>query len=339
MWRISGLVLFAGTPSFLFTRLHTTSSSSSTLQRACFRITRQSESNLKRVKQGEGTQTQTKQLYAKYRKVWRFTSGGRFISGYRKVSRRIRQTHLHFHSVLNKSPYLSILGVKLCKSTMGLPNASSYFSIIAPRSTVHDQEKIQRTFSMPNPTYNQAFQAPQLPSPSLKHSLQKKLAQLPAVGMQKLPGSFCCYSNLSPRVIQPSFDAQSLCIMHSECTKTSTYSNRRSLNDSLAGAYCMSTAGRKGKHEGQSRPEDATISFLSLSWDGRGSVIKQVHENESQIDGSSHQCSPRLVNDPCGWRYFFLRVIPSQEKNTSKLREQQRLGILEEPRYAHKSAS
>ncbi|KNZ52601.1 hypothetical protein VP01_3504g1 [Puccinia sorghi] len=28
--------------------------------------------------------------------------------------------------------------------------------------------------------------------------------------MKKIPGSFCCYSNLSPRLIQPSFDAQSL---------------------------------------------------------------------------------------------------------------------------------
>ncbi|KNZ53288.1 hypothetical protein VP01_328g5 [Puccinia sorghi] len=40
-------------------------------------------------------------------------------------------------------------------------------------------------------------------------SLQKKLAQLPAVDMQKLPGSFC--------LIQLSFDAQSLCILHSHC--------------------------------------------------------------------------------------------------------------------------
>ncbi|KNZ51034.1 hypothetical protein VP01_4122g1 [Puccinia sorghi] len=48
-----------------------------------------------------------------------------------------------------------------------------------------------------------------------------KFAQLPAIDMQKLPGSFCCYSNLSPRVIQPGFDSQSL----------------------LAEACCMSTAG------------------------------------------------------------------------------------------------
>ncbi|KNZ60109.1 hypothetical protein VP01_1609g3 [Puccinia sorghi] len=59
------------------------------------------------------------------------------------------------------------------------------------------------------------------------------------IDMQKLPGSFCCYSNLSPRVIQPSIDAQSLCILHIDCGKTSTYANRWCLNDSLAGACCI----------------------------------------------------------------------------------------------------
>ncbi|KNZ60982.1 putative signal peptide protein [Puccinia sorghi] len=45
-------------------------------------------------------------------------------------------------------------------------------------------------------------------------TLQKKLAQMPEVDMQKVPGSFCCYSNHAPKVIQPSFDAQSLCRLH-----------------------------------------------------------------------------------------------------------------------------
>ncbi|KNZ61012.1 hypothetical protein VP01_1465g3 [Puccinia sorghi] len=40
---------------------------------------------------------------------------------------------------------------------------------------------------------------------------KKKLAQLPAVDMQKVPGSFCCYSNHAPKLIQPSFDAQQTC--------------------------------------------------------------------------------------------------------------------------------
>ena len=41
-----------------------------------------------------------------------------------------------------------------------------------------------------------------------EHTMQKKLAQLPAVDMQKLQGRLWCYSNLSPRIIQPIFDAQ-----------------------------------------------------------------------------------------------------------------------------------
>ena len=74
-------------------------------------------------------------------------------------------------------------------------------------------------------------------------SLQKKLAQLLAVDMQKLQGSLWCYSNLSPRMIQPSFDAQWLCMLHSHCANKSTYADRWSLDGSLAGACCMSTAG------------------------------------------------------------------------------------------------
>ncbi|KNZ60683.1 hypothetical protein VP01_1518g1 [Puccinia sorghi] len=50
----------------------------------------------------------------------------------------------------------------------------------------------------------------QIPFSMLGCTLLNKLAQLPAVGVQKLPGSFWCYSNLSPKVIQPIFDAQSL---------------------------------------------------------------------------------------------------------------------------------
>ncbi|KNZ63209.1 hypothetical protein VP01_1172g4 [Puccinia sorghi] len=47
-------------------------------------------------------------------------------------------------------------------------------------------------------------------------SLQNKLAQLPAVDMQKFPGSFFSYSSHSPKVIQPIFDAQSLCRQHND---------------------------------------------------------------------------------------------------------------------------
>ncbi|KNZ43838.1 hypothetical protein VP01_980g2 [Puccinia sorghi] len=53
------------------------------------------------------------------------------------------------------------------------------------------------------------------------------------------PGSFCCYSNLSQKLIQPSFDAHSLCRLHSDCAKISTYANMWSLDGSLAGACCI----------------------------------------------------------------------------------------------------
>ena len=61
--------------------------------------------------------------------------------------------------------------------------------------------------------------------------------------MLKVQGSLWCYSNLSPILIQPSLDAQSLCTLHSDCAKKSTYANMWSLDGSLAGACWMSTAG------------------------------------------------------------------------------------------------
>ncbi|KNZ45843.1 hypothetical protein VP01_774g1 [Puccinia sorghi] len=74
---------------------------------------------------------------------------------------------------------------------------------------------------------------------------------------------FCCYSNHSPKVIQPSFDAQSLCRLHSDCTKTSNYANMWSLDGSLAGACCMSTAGNH--HLWLSQPDQVLGSyFISL---------------------------------------------------------------------------
>ena len=48
-------------------------------------------------------------------------------------------------------------------------------------------------------------------------TLGEKHAQLPAVDMLKVQGSLWCYSNLSPILIQPSLDAQSLCTLHSDC--------------------------------------------------------------------------------------------------------------------------
>ncbi|KNZ49872.1 hypothetical protein VP01_4730g1 [Puccinia sorghi] len=63
------------------------------------------------------------------------------------------------------------------------------------------------------------------------------------VDMQKVQQS-CWFYYLSPRLIQPSFDAQSMCRLHSDCAKTSTNANRWSLDRSLAGAGCISTAGK-----------------------------------------------------------------------------------------------
>ncbi|KNZ58196.1 putative signal peptide protein [Puccinia sorghi] len=60
-----------------------------------------------------------------------------------------------------------------------------------------------------------------------KNSLQKKLSQLLAVDMQKLPGSFCFNPNISPRRL---------------CQNPYIF-KRCSLDESLAGACCMSTAG------------------------------------------------------------------------------------------------
>ncbi|KNZ57658.1 hypothetical protein VP01_2105g1 [Puccinia sorghi] len=70
-------------------------------------------------------------------------------------------------------------------------------------------------------TLNQASKATKCKSSYGQQSLQKKkkLAQLHAVDMQKFLGSFCCYSNHSPKLIEPSFDAQSLCILQSDCAK------------------------------------------------------------------------------------------------------------------------
>ncbi|KNZ59967.1 putative signal peptide protein [Puccinia sorghi] len=65
----------------------------------------------------------------------------------------------------------------------------------------------------------------------------KKLAQLPAVEMQRVPGSCSCYFKLSPRLIPPCFDSHSLFRLHS-------VGKMWSLDVILARACCMSTSGR-----------------------------------------------------------------------------------------------
>ncbi|KNZ62302.1 hypothetical protein VP01_1288g4 [Puccinia sorghi] len=87
-----------------------------------------------------------------------------------------------------------------------------------------------------------------------------------AINMKKLPGSFCLSSNLSARVIQPSFDAKSVCILHSGCTKKSTYANRWSLDDSLAEACCMSTAGNDFEFRQDRLDKTLNIFQTSRAW-------------------------------------------------------------------------
>ncbi|KNZ54372.1 hypothetical protein VP01_2962g2 [Puccinia sorghi] len=140
-----------------------------------------------------------------------------------------------------------------------------------------------------------------------KHSIiiqwytAKNLAQLPAVDMQKVPGSFCCYSKLFPRVVQPSFDAKSLCRLHSDCAKTSTYANRWSLDDSLAGECCMSTAGRGGNNS----PLDWMIVIHETLTRYN---VREAHplDLQASLPQSIHIFLLRLAN----LRYDFSLVVP-----------------------------
>ncbi|KNZ58044.1 putative signal peptide protein [Puccinia sorghi] len=102
------------------------------------------------------------------------------------------------------------------------------------------------------PEHNRIFFLSFVPDVYIKAAVKQiKLAQLPAMtsDIRLLNGlnsaasfqqSFWCYSHLSPRVIQPSFDAQLLCKLHSDCSKTSTHTNRWILDGSLAGACQLS---------------------------------------------------------------------------------------------------
>ncbi|KNZ59091.1 hypothetical protein VP01_1800g5 [Puccinia sorghi] len=148
----------------------------------------------------------------------------------------------------------------------------------------------------------------------------KNLAQIPAVDIQKLPGSFCCYSNLSPRVIQPRFDAF---IIHSDCAKTSTYANRWSLDDSLAGECCMSTAGSCESFSGACCSPNLNPSFQlthpchnqvpqtgdSLMMSNTGTQSKEnFHCQESSLAPS-----PLLGCKETSERGAFLSSLKSQE--------------------------
>ena len=64
-------------------------------------------------------------------------------------------------------------------------------------------------------------------------TLQKKLDQLPAVDIQHAPAKLPSKLHIFAYV---DFLAQSLCSVHSDCVKKSTYANMWSLDGSLAGA-------------------------------------------------------------------------------------------------------
>ncbi|KNZ53224.1 hypothetical protein VP01_32g5 [Puccinia sorghi] len=59
-----------------------------------------------------------------------------------------------------------------------------------------------------------------------------------SVDLQKLPGSFCCYYKLSPKVIQPSFASQSQCILRSVCQKIYTC-KQVGEQQQLPGTFCI----------------------------------------------------------------------------------------------------
>jgi hypothetical protein len=50
-------------------------------------------------------------------------------------------------------------------------------------------------------------------------ALQENLLQLPPVDMQLLWFYFCCNLNLTQITLQNNFNAQSLCIVHSDCAR------------------------------------------------------------------------------------------------------------------------
>ncbi|KNZ53585.1 hypothetical protein VP01_3196g1 [Puccinia sorghi] len=157
----------------------------------------------------------------------------------------------HLHTKLEE-PFLTdklvVLVVVLCSNNFALEVLKLKQSELVEKTT---QNKKQ-----PNVTCHLVFIDCSWCFMVRVHHCKKKLTQLPEVDMQIVPGRFCCYSKLSPRVIQRSFDANSLCRLQIYCSKPSTYASRWSFDGSLAGACCMSTAGikiKRGSEEGKRR--------------------------------------------------------------------------------------
>ncbi|KNZ58053.1 hypothetical protein VP01_2004g1 [Puccinia sorghi] len=108
-------------------------------------------------------------------------------------------------------------------SAMGLLRYCSCFLSLTLANQLNLQAKILK--SSVSHFYISLFPA--------RHCKKKNLLNLQST-CRNSPGSFCCYSNISPKVIQPSFDAQPLYILRSDCAKTSIHANRWSLDGSLA---------------------------------------------------------------------------------------------------------
>ncbi|KNZ54497.1 putative signal peptide protein [Puccinia sorghi] len=115
-------------------------------------------------------------------------------------------------------------------------------------------------------------------------------------------------------MIKPRFYAQSLCRLHSYCAKLYTYANMWSLDGSLAGACCISTA---GKGLGQSK----------LFWETKSCILRPMekptekHNGESQRErkqvsrrGAVQRTNPRgrSFDDTGEWEKFLCDLIGSE---------------------------
>ncbi|KNZ43685.1 hypothetical protein VP01_998g2 [Puccinia sorghi] len=140
------------------------------------------------------------------------------------------------------------------------------------------------------------------------------------------PTHVCCHRKLTCRLmIQPSFDEQSLCRLHSDCAKASRHANRWSLDDRLAGECCMSTAGlnklpRTGvdalkmdssitSYELHEKKKKMTLIFTSLldhsNRQGQGLLIDVTHLRLIKTDLDPFgplKCTSRFQF--CTWSYF-----------------------------------
>ncbi|KNZ59259.1 hypothetical protein VP01_1771g1 [Puccinia sorghi] len=155
---------------------------------------------------------------------------------------------------------------------------------------------------------------------SLQHTAKQTCS---TVNMQKHPASVCCYLNLSARVIQPSFDAQSLCILHSDFSKTSTYANRWSLDDSLAEAYCMLTAGITNSNCLKSLKFNLIPSALRKS-----RVFKSLYNIKTLFLSFPFLRNNRILNQNLNIGVIIVRKCTCKFCKSLKLLREKKMGII-----------